>query len=268
MGFVFVRCRPGPQRSVAETFAPYAADFADYRLDDLAPTGPAWTSEIAVNWKSVRDVDNEGYHVAMAHPALQDLYGANYRDYISARGPRLVDRAVQPPRRPPLERAPLPEDPARPAAAPRGQAPVLGLLRRLPERGLHHDPGGRAVLPGVPARHRPHADPLDGLPPPRRGPPPAPRPLPRRPHRPRDPERGHPALDLVERGDEVLGLRRLPPLRPRMGRPPLPRPPARRAAGVDRTRRPRPRIACEAPNDRLRTERDRRPAGQLQGELQ
>jgi phenylpropionate dioxygenase-like ring-hydroxylating dioxygenase large terminal subunit len=33
-----------------------------------------------VNWKSVRDVDNEGYHVAMAHPALQDLYGRTYRD--------------------------------------------------------------------------------------------------------------------------------------------------------------------------------------------
>jgi carnitine monooxygenase subunit len=28
----------------------------------------------------VRDVDNEGYHVAMAHPALQDLYGATYFD--------------------------------------------------------------------------------------------------------------------------------------------------------------------------------------------
>jgi phenylpropionate dioxygenase-like ring-hydroxylating dioxygenase large terminal subunit len=33
-----------------------------------------------VNWKSVRDVDNEGYHVAMAHPALQDLYGTTYYD--------------------------------------------------------------------------------------------------------------------------------------------------------------------------------------------
>ena len=33
-----------------------------------------------VNWKSVRDVDNEGYHVPMAHPGLQDLYGKNYTD--------------------------------------------------------------------------------------------------------------------------------------------------------------------------------------------
>ncbi len=33
-----------------------------------------------MNWKSVRDVDNEGYHVAMSHPALQDLYGSTYFD--------------------------------------------------------------------------------------------------------------------------------------------------------------------------------------------
>jgi phenylpropionate dioxygenase-like ring-hydroxylating dioxygenase large terminal subunit len=39
-----------------------------------------WTQKSPVNWKSVRDVDNEGYHVAMAHPALQDLYGATYFD--------------------------------------------------------------------------------------------------------------------------------------------------------------------------------------------
>jgi phenylpropionate dioxygenase-like ring-hydroxylating dioxygenase large terminal subunit len=28
----------------------------------------------------VRDVDNEGYHVPIAHPSLQDLYGGRYRD--------------------------------------------------------------------------------------------------------------------------------------------------------------------------------------------
>ena len=36
--------------------------------------------KMAVNWKSVRDVDNEGYHVPMAHPGLQDLYGHGYND--------------------------------------------------------------------------------------------------------------------------------------------------------------------------------------------
>jgi phenylpropionate dioxygenase-like ring-hydroxylating dioxygenase large terminal subunit len=39
-----------------------------------------------VNWKSVRDVDNEGYHVPLAHPGLQDLYGRDYRDIFLPHG--------------------------------------------------------------------------------------------------------------------------------------------------------------------------------------
>ncbi len=41
---------------------------------------PNWSSDLPVNWKSVRDVDNEGYHVPLAHPGLQDLYGRDCRD--------------------------------------------------------------------------------------------------------------------------------------------------------------------------------------------
>ena len=44
------------------------------------PPTQVWSEISEVNWKSVRDVDNEGYHVAMAHPALQDLYGSTYYD--------------------------------------------------------------------------------------------------------------------------------------------------------------------------------------------
>ncbi|HMQ57264.1 MAG TPA: aromatic ring-hydroxylating dioxygenase subunit alpha [Rhizobiaceae bacterium] len=79
-GFIFVRSRPGPQPSVAELLMPFAADMAEYRLETLQPTKGFNRAEIPVNWKSVRDVDNEGYHVAMAHPALQDLYGSTYKD--------------------------------------------------------------------------------------------------------------------------------------------------------------------------------------------
>jgi phenylpropionate dioxygenase-like ring-hydroxylating dioxygenase large terminal subunit len=46
----------------------------------MVPSYGIWTQTTPVNWKSVRDVDNEGYHVAMAHPALQDLYGSTYFD--------------------------------------------------------------------------------------------------------------------------------------------------------------------------------------------
>lgn len=80
MGFIFIRFRAGPQPSVAELMAPHAAELAHYNVADMVPTGGVWTSVSNVNWKSVRDVDNEGYHVAMAHPALQDLYGTTYFD--------------------------------------------------------------------------------------------------------------------------------------------------------------------------------------------
>ena len=79
-GFIFVRFQPGPQPSVAQLMAPFELDAADYRMADHVPTDGIWTEETPVNWKSIRDVDNEGYHVAMAHPALQDLYGSTYRD--------------------------------------------------------------------------------------------------------------------------------------------------------------------------------------------
>lgn len=80
MGFIFIRFRSGPQPSVAELMKPHAAEFAHYRADEMVPSYGIWTQTSPVNWKSVRDVDNEGYHVAMAHPALQDLYGATYFD--------------------------------------------------------------------------------------------------------------------------------------------------------------------------------------------
>ncbi|WP_187969195.1 aromatic ring-hydroxylating oxygenase subunit alpha [Aquibium microcysteis] len=80
MGFVFVRFRQGPQPSVAELMRSIEQEISHYRIGDMVPSWGIWTQTSQVNWKSVRDVDNEGYHVAMAHPALQDLYGATYFD--------------------------------------------------------------------------------------------------------------------------------------------------------------------------------------------
>jgi carnitine monooxygenase subunit len=59
---------------------PFAGEIAPYDAAGMVPTVGMETCVSPVNWKSVRDVDNEGYHVAMAHPALQDLYGAAYYD--------------------------------------------------------------------------------------------------------------------------------------------------------------------------------------------
>ena len=80
-GFLFIRFHPGPQPDIATLLAPYDADFAAYRTAEILPVStPHWTADLPVNWKSVRDVDNEGYHVPLAHPGLQDLYGRDYRD--------------------------------------------------------------------------------------------------------------------------------------------------------------------------------------------
>jgi len=79
-GLIFIRFRPGPQPSVAELLAPFEDEIAHYGIEDMVPADDGWSHVSPVNWKSVRDVDNEGYHVAMAHPALQDLYGSTYYD--------------------------------------------------------------------------------------------------------------------------------------------------------------------------------------------
>jgi len=92
-GFLFVRARPGPQPSVAELLAPVEAELAPFRMETLIPAEGYYQGDLPVNWKSVRDVDNEGYHVAMAHPALHDLYGAGYRDEVLANG---LGRSVAP----------------------------------------------------------------------------------------------------------------------------------------------------------------------------
>ncbi|MGK9051191.1 aromatic ring-hydroxylating oxygenase subunit alpha [Xaviernesmea oryzae] len=86
MGFVFIRFRKGPQPSVADLMRPFEKELSHYRTADMVPTRGIWTQETPVNWKSVRDVDNEGYHVAMAHPALQDLYGSTYFDEPFVKG--------------------------------------------------------------------------------------------------------------------------------------------------------------------------------------
>jgi carnitine monooxygenase subunit len=86
-GFVFVRFLPGPQGSVAESLKPYDPDFRDFRAHRMVPVKvPGVWGRTPVNWKSVCDVDNEGYHVALAHPALQDLYGRSYHDVFHDNG--------------------------------------------------------------------------------------------------------------------------------------------------------------------------------------
>ena len=80
-GFVFVRFKPGPQPSVAELLAEHeAGGRVTIGLTSSSLMRRKTREAMEVNWKAVRDVDNEGYHVPIAHPALHDLYGQQYRD--------------------------------------------------------------------------------------------------------------------------------------------------------------------------------------------
>ncbi|MFN4099567.1 MAG: aromatic ring-hydroxylating oxygenase subunit alpha, partial [Pararhodobacter sp.] len=86
-GFLFLRFKPGPQPPLGELMAPFVTDFAAYETAGLLPVAtPGWGTDLPVNWKSVRDVDNEGYHVPLAHPSLQELYGRDYRDLYLKHG--------------------------------------------------------------------------------------------------------------------------------------------------------------------------------------
>jgi phenylpropionate dioxygenase-like ring-hydroxylating dioxygenase large terminal subunit len=80
-GFLFVRFAPSAQPAVAELMAPYAADFEGRDVPGMVRIpGNDWQDRVPANWKCMRDVDNEGYHVRQAHPALHDLYGDTYSD--------------------------------------------------------------------------------------------------------------------------------------------------------------------------------------------
>ena len=86
-GLVFIRFQAGPQPAVAEILARFDDEIAPYDLANMVPTDSNSMDDLLpVNWKSVRDVDNEGYHVRQAHPGLHQLYGNGYFDEPYADG--------------------------------------------------------------------------------------------------------------------------------------------------------------------------------------
>lgn len=81
MGFVFIRFQKGPQPAVATVMKRFEDEVRPYATDTMVPSYAGGVYEKSdVNWKSIRDVDNEGYHVRQAHPGLHDLYGVDYFD--------------------------------------------------------------------------------------------------------------------------------------------------------------------------------------------
>ncbi len=80
MGFVFVRFRTGGA-SLKDTMSPVEHLISPYQVTEMeALPGTGFRQRRPYNWKIIHDIDNEGYHVPVGHPALQQLYGSTYRD--------------------------------------------------------------------------------------------------------------------------------------------------------------------------------------------
>lgn len=80
-GFVFISFAERVE-SVATRLSSVADEVAPYKIADMQPLIPAYDDLRPYNWKVIHDIDNEGYHVPVGHPSLQQLYGLSYEDRI------------------------------------------------------------------------------------------------------------------------------------------------------------------------------------------
>ena len=78
-GFVFFRFS-GNGPTVAQQLAPVEEHIAPYRFDEMIPATKMNRETVSVNWKTIHDIDNEGYHVPIGHPGLHELFGREYYD--------------------------------------------------------------------------------------------------------------------------------------------------------------------------------------------
>lgn len=78
-GFVFVNLAPGPFPAVAQMMAPYEAEIAPYRFEDMRCIAPVRLRDRAVNWKQVGDNYSDNLHIPVAHGGLTRLFGRSYR---------------------------------------------------------------------------------------------------------------------------------------------------------------------------------------------
>ena len=80
-GLVFVSFTP-QSSSVAEQLASISSEVTPYNIADMQPLTDGFEQLRPYNWKVIHDIDNEGYHVPVGHPSLQQLYGKSYVDRI------------------------------------------------------------------------------------------------------------------------------------------------------------------------------------------
>ena len=82
LGFIFINFDEQSE-SLASKMQPVVDKFLPYQLEKVEPLpGTKYRQTRPYNWKIIHDIDNEGYHVPIGHPSLQQLYGQNYKDEI------------------------------------------------------------------------------------------------------------------------------------------------------------------------------------------
>jgi phenylpropionate dioxygenase-like ring-hydroxylating dioxygenase large terminal subunit len=94
-GFLFVRLESGGP-SVASMMAPYEAEVAPCRFEELRAIGRITMRPRDVNWKNVADNYSDGLHINVAHPGLTRLFGGDYRieagEHVDRMSGELVER--------------------------------------------------------------------------------------------------------------------------------------------------------------------------------
>jgi phenylpropionate dioxygenase-like ring-hydroxylating dioxygenase large terminal subunit len=95
-GFLFVALDPGAP-SVAEVMAPYEAEVAPYRFEELRVMGRVTLRPRPLNWKTIADNYSDHLHIPVGHPGLTRLFGRNYRieakDWVDRMEGDLVEKA-------------------------------------------------------------------------------------------------------------------------------------------------------------------------------
>jgi phenylpropionate dioxygenase-like ring-hydroxylating dioxygenase large terminal subunit len=95
-GFLFVRLEGGGP-SVAAMMAPYEAEVAPCRFEELQAIGRITLRPRDVNWKNVADNYSDGLHINVAHPGLTRLFGGDYRIEAGEQVDRMSGELVERP---------------------------------------------------------------------------------------------------------------------------------------------------------------------------
>jgi phenylpropionate dioxygenase-like ring-hydroxylating dioxygenase large terminal subunit len=103
-GFLFVTLEPGAP-SVAEMMAPYEAEVAPYRFEELRVMGRVTLRPRPLNWKTIADNYSDHLHIPVGHPGLTRLFGRNYRIEAKDHVDRMEGELVQKDSANPSERA-------------------------------------------------------------------------------------------------------------------------------------------------------------------